>query len=201
MTDPGRISQSPAVDPATALEGPDPARLPLGEAEFRVIYDAEFHYVWHTLRRLGVAERDLEDLCHEVFVALYRGGYDRARPIRPWLFGIAFRIASDDRRRARNRFEIPTAPDAHEATDGAPRADEQVERAEERALVMTALGRLDLDKRAVFVMHEIDGHSMPEIAAALGAPLNTCYSRLRLGREQFANAVRRERMRRGERNP
>jgi DNA-directed RNA polymerase specialized sigma24 family protein len=31
---------------------------------------------------------------------------------------------------------------------------------------------------------------MPEIAEALGAPLNTLYSRLRIGRQRFADAVR-----------
>ena len=45
-------------------------------------------------------------------------------------------------------------------------------------------------------MHELDGHAMPEIAAALGVPLNTAYSRLRLAREQFALVVRRKRLQR-----
>jgi RNA polymerase sigma-70 factor (ECF subfamily) len=47
-------------------------------------------------------------------------------------------------------------------------------------------------------LHEIDGCAMPEIALALALPLNTAYSRLRLAREQFHAAVRRERLRRGE---
>ena len=40
-------------------------------------------------------------------------------------------------------------------------------------------------------MHDIDGHVMPDIAAALGVPLNTAYSRLRLARADFAAAVKR----------
>ena len=40
-------------------------------------------------------------------------------------------------------------------------------------------------------MHDIDGHVMPDIAAALGVPLNTAYSRLRLARADFAAAVQR----------
>jgi len=58
---------------------------------------------------------------------------------------------------------------------------------------MRALEELDLDRRAVFVMHDIDGHVMPDIAAALGVPLNTAYSRLRLARADFAAAVERVR--------
>ncbi len=198
MTDRAASSQSIGVKSALAASGSAPTA---GEADraapldFRAIYDAEFGYVWHSLRRLGVAERDLEDLAHDVFVAFYRGrgNYDLARPLRPWLFGIAFRVASDDRRRARHRFEVPH--EAPEATDGSPIADEQVAAAEARRLVQAALAALDLDRRAVFVMHDLDGHAMPEIAAALSVPLNTCYSRLRLAREQFTAEVRRRQAR------
>ena len=173
-----------------------PSSVPISASEFRAISEAQFDYVFYSLRRLGVPDGDIEDLSHDAFVVLYRGraDYDRARPIKPWLFGIAFRVASDFRRRARHRFEVPS--EAREFVDGAPGAEERMAMAEERALVREGLGALDLDRRAVFVMHELDGHTMPEIAAALGVPLNTAYSRLRLAREQFALVVRRKRLQR-----
>src|SRR5262249_9412222 len=62
---------------------------------------------------------------------------------------------------------------------------------ERQRLVLAAIESIDLAKRAVFVMAEIDGHTMPEIATALGIPLNTAYSRLRLARGEFADAARR----------
>lgn len=190
MTDPASPSQSSDVKQAVQRQSlPSP---PLSEAEFSALYEAQFSYVWHALRRLGVPDRDREDLCHDVFVVLYRTwpDYDTARPLRPWLFGIAFRVASDYRRRARHRFEVPGECDVA-AT--APTADEHVAVAEQRRLIEEALATLDLDRRAVFVMHELDGHAMPEIALALAVPLNTCYSRLRLARQQFAAAIRRRR--------
>ncbi|HEX6836979.1 MAG TPA: sigma-70 family RNA polymerase sigma factor [Polyangia bacterium] len=158
--------------------------------EFPAIYRAEFGYVWSTLRRLGVDQRDLRDLCHDVFVVVFTNlaAYDPRRPLRPWLFGIAFRIASNDRRSARRRREIPVARDAQAS---APLADEVMLRNERQRLVLRALEEMDLDKRAVFVMHDIDGHVMPEIAATLGIPINTAYSRLRLARADFAAAVAR----------
>ena len=72
--------------------------------------------------------------------------------------------------------------------DGAPVELERFERAHHQPLPLAAL---ELDRRAVFVMHDIDGHVMPDIATALGIPLNTAYSRLRLARADFAVAVKR----------
>lgn len=177
--------------PAAAPSPSSAAQAVVATDDFRALYDANFGYVWHSLRRLGAPDRDLEDLCHDVFVVFYRGraAFDVTRPLRPWLFGIAFRVASDFRRRAQHRFELPGME--REMIDPAPGADEHVARAEDRELVRRALAVLDLDRRAVLVMHDIDGHTMPTIAEALGAPLNTCYSRLRLGREQFAAACKR----------
>jgi RNA polymerase sigma-70 factor (ECF subfamily) len=166
---------------------------------FRAIFEAELSYVINTLYRLGVRRADLEDLAHEVFVAVHGilPEYDPARPLRPWLFGIAFRIASDYRRRARFSREVPRAESDDIASD-APGADERLAAEQARALVIEALQDLDLDRRAVIVMHDIDGCPIPEIAHALSIPLNTAYSRLRLGREQLKGALKRLRLRRGE---
>jgi RNA polymerase sigma-70 factor, ECF subfamily len=195
VTDPDALPQSQGVDPAPLADLTAEVReKPL----FRTIFEGEFAYVAHTLRRLGVAERDLDDVTHDVFVAVYRclHQYDAARPLRPWLFGTAFRVASDHRRLARNHREV--LGDPTEPIDESPGADQQLASHESRELVLLALGALDLDRRAVLVMHDIDGHTMPEIAEGLSIPLNTAYSRLRLAREQFKAAVRRLRGRRGE---
>jgi RNA polymerase sigma-70 factor (ECF subfamily) len=166
---------------------------------FRALFEAELPYVRHTLRRLGVREHDVEDLTHDVFVAVHRGlpGYDPERPPRPWLFGIAFRVASDYRRRSRFLREV--GYEKHEdPIDASPPADEQLVAEQARRLVLEALDDVELDRRAVLILHDIDGHSVPEIARTLAIPLNTAYSRLRLAREQFKAAVKRVRLRRGE---
>lgn len=195
MTDRAAPSQSVRVD----LEHARPASPPPPAPGFRDVFETEFSYVHHTLCRLGVRQRDLEDLTHDVFVAVHRGlpEYDPTRPLRPWLFGIAFRVASDYRRRARYAREIPGEPRA-EPVDGAPPADEQLASEQTRRLVLEALDDVELDRRAVLILHDIDGRAMPEIAQALSIPLNTGYSRLRLAREQFKAAVHRLRLRRGE---
>ncbi len=168
-------------------------------ADFRALFEPQVPYAWKTLRRLGVAERDVEDLVHEVLVLAYRrqADYDARRPLRPWLFGIAFRVAADYRRLARHRREL--IGEEVEPTEPAPGADAQLEAEQTRRLVLRALDALDLDKRAVVVMHDIDGHPIPEVAAALAIPLNTAYSRLRAGRAELKVAAMRLGARRTER--
>lgn len=193
MTETARSSQSPWVElalaPGTSLPVPS----------FRSIFEAELGYVHHTLARLGVRAGDVEDLTHDVFVAVHQSlpRFDPARPLRPWLFGIAFRVASDYRRLARHTREISDG-EAPDAADAAPPLDEQMEAAEARALVLRGLDALEMDRRAVLVLHDIDGHAAPEIADALAIPLNTVYSRLRLARADFKAAIRRLRPTRGE---
>jgi RNA polymerase sigma-70 factor, ECF subfamily len=160
------------------------------EAFFEQIYRQEFDFIWRLVRRFGARERDREDLAHDVFVAVHRSlpTYDRQRPLRPWLFGVTFRVVSDYRRRARFDREIPV--EEHTTASTAPVAHQALEQGEREALVAEGLERLPIDQRAVFVMHELEGESVPEIARGLGISDNTCYSRLRLARERFTKAVR-----------
>jgi RNA polymerase sigma-70 factor (ECF subfamily) len=164
-------------------------------ARFREIFDREFDYVWVSLRRLGVHARDLEDVAQEVFIHVLRrfDDYDPSRPIRPWLFAFAFRCASDWRRLARHSVEVLRDPGECGAT--ARGADEALARAEDVELVLRALECVEMDRRGVFILFELDEVPMKEIAASLRIPLFTGYSRLRVAREEFTAAIRRLRPR------
>ena len=161
------------------------------EVDFGTLFREHFAYVWGALRRLGVSENDVEDLAHEVFLNVYRkvSEFDPRRPPRPWLFAFVYRVASQHRRRARHRREVITTDAV--APDPVGAADVQLISHEERSLLVRALDELDLERRAVLVLHEWDGESVPEVARALGIPLNTAYSRLRLARQDLAAAVHR----------
>jgi RNA polymerase sigma-70 factor, ECF subfamily len=158
-------------------------------AGFRLLFEREISYVWTSLRRLGVPERDREDLAHEVFFRVYQrlSDYDAARPVRPWLFAFTVRVTAEYRRRAQHRYEELGGGD-----DAALRAVAPARgTSDDTQIVYLALEALDMDKRAVFVLHDLDGHGVPEIAVALRIPEGTAYSRLRAAREQFTGAVRR----------
>jgi len=162
---------------------------PLDAKAFRVVYDGELAYVARTLRRLGVAPGDVEDLAHDLFVIVSRqwSDYDPARPLRAWLFGIAVRLVSNYRQRARHHREVQ-AP-VLDVGDGKQPVDDRMADAEARARVLAALDELDFDQRVAVVMHDLEERTAPEVAELLGVPLNTIYSRLRLARRHLAEAL------------
>lgn len=172
----------PAPDRSPSLELP---------ADFQELYRRELDYVYRSLSRLGASPSDLADLVHDVFLVAFakRERYDPSRPIRPWLFGIAFRVLSEHRSRPVQQAEV--GDEALQSLTISPDGDARIHEREARELVIRALQRLSPPKRAVFVLHELDGCAVPEIARALKIPVNTAYSRLRLAREEFTAAVRR----------
>lgn len=197
MTDPRASTQYPGVpvhEAAALTLGTDAAQEsePL---DFQAIFAREFDYVWHCLRRLGVRQADLEDLTHDVFFAVYqrRADYEPSRPLRPWLFGFAFRIAS--RYRSRSQFRLEHVGETHTFEAGTRSAYEEASLREQVDLATRAIDGLELGRRAVFLLHEIDEFAMPDVAVALEIPLNTAYSRLRLARADLAAAVKRLRSR------
>ena len=189
MTDSTRFAQPTFM---TLARVPRPSHdAPAAPLDFEAVFQREFDYVWFSLRRLGIATGDLEDVTHDVFLLVYQqlDRYDPERPLRPWLFGFAYWIARDYRRLARHRVE--PVGDISDFVDPRPSTFDQAAVRESLGFAWTSLEQMHLDRRAVFLLHEVEGYAMPEIASALQIPLNTAYSRLRLARAEFAKAMQR----------
>ncbi len=168
---------------------PDGTAVSAQVPSVREIFDAYAPYVWRTLRHLGVPEADVEDVCQEVFVVVHRKipSFERRSALKTWLYGICIRTASDYRRRAHVRRERPVSepPGLHaEATQFEELAQRQL-----RGVLASVLEQLDADKRAVFVLYEIEELSMKEIAEIVGCPLQTAYSRLHAARKLLVEAL------------
>ena len=150
-------------------------------------------FVWRALRRFGVPESDVEDVCQEVFVVVHRklGEFEGRSSLRTWIYGIAARTASDYRRSGRVRREIVTDAPPETAHEGGQHEMFALKQA--RAQLDRILDELDDDKRAVFVLYEIEELSMAEVAEALKCPLQTAYSRLHAARKMVEAGVQRAR--------
>ena len=167
--------------PRTASHGPDEACL--------AAFQEQFDYVWRTLRRFGTPPSELEDLVQDVFLALRRSWseYDPARPLRPYLVGIAFRIAAASQRK-RSREVVS---ESIEAGYSGPGPEDVLQAKQARAVVLAALERIPLPRRAVLVMHDLDDIPVRDVATALSVPLFTVYSQLRKARQELEVALRR----------
>lgn len=162
------------------------------------IHAAHADFVWSALQRFGVRDADLEDALQEVFVVVHRrlDSFDGTSKMTTWLYGIAMRVAAAFRRKAHVRRERPVE-EVPEGDDESLSPEEAASRSQARATLHEILDEMDLDRRAVFVMFEVEELSCEEIAALVGIPVGTVYSRLHKARKEFAVAV--ERKKRGQR--
>jgi RNA polymerase sigma-70 factor (ECF subfamily) len=152
-------------------------------------YQQEITYVFHALRWLGARPQEIEDLAQEVFIALRRSWphFDASRPLRPYLFGVAFRVVSMQRRKRKREVAFASL----EIQEGGPGPDEALQAKQARARVLRALERVPLRRRAVLVMHDLEEVPMRQVAATLSIPMFTAYSRLRKARKELEAAIRR----------
>lgn len=150
------------------------------------VFTEHVSFVWRALRAMGVAEADREDIAQEVFLVVRRQlpTYEERGTIRAWLVAIARRVVADHRDRAHVRHELPRDAPPDRGQD--PRARLEARSALER--VEAVLDELAPEPRQIFLLYEVEGLSMPEIADALGVPLQTCYSRLHVARDHVKSA-------------
>jgi RNA polymerase sigma-70 factor (ECF subfamily) len=152
-------------------------------------FDRELSYLFQTLHRLGAGPREVEDLAQDVFVVLHKNWptLDTSRPLRPYLFGVAFRVVAAHRRR---RFrDMPHA--LIDVEDGALSPEASLQAKESAALLLAALDHLPLRRRAVLIMHDLDSVPVADIARKLSISRFGTYARLRKARTELAAAVRR----------
>jgi RNA polymerase sigma-70 factor (ECF subfamily) len=163
------------------------AALPDAGALFR----AHGPFVWRTLRHLGVPAADLDDACQEVFVVAHRRRTEvRATGSpRSWLFGVARLVALSLRQRRARRREELLEPGHASSEAASPEAS--ASHREELARATAILAAMDVDVRMAFVLYEIEGMPVAEIAEAVACPAPTVYGRIRRAREIFVREAKR----------
>lgn len=173
------------------------AAAPTGD--FAAFFRAHHAFVWRSARRLGAPPHAVDDIVQDIFLAVGREQhrFEGRSSIKTWLFGITANVVKMHHRgeaRRRHRQEV---------AGGLVIAGPQRDEAEHHAavdLLDRLIGKLDADKRAVFVLIELEDVEPKEVARAFGLSVNTVHSRLRLARERLAIEVRRMKARQeGER--
>jgi RNA polymerase sigma-70 factor (ECF subfamily) len=179
------LDAASAGRPATAVA------VATRDERLETMVERHFDVVWRSLRRLGVSDSGLDDAAQQVFIVAARKvetieeGGEKA-----YLLGIAVRVASDARRSTARRREVGGGIE-EDAPDPLPPPDELVDQKRARQMLDGVLASMPMDLRAAFTLFEIEGMTVPEVAAALDVPVGTAASRLRRARELFHDLVRR----------
>ncbi|HTE55584.1 MAG TPA: RNA polymerase sigma factor [Kofleriaceae bacterium] len=178
--------------------------LPTGRAiplDFEAVYEQQLGFVWRTLAAAGVPESRLEDASQDVFVIVHGklAEFEGRSKLTTWIYAIARHVALDyirkvsrERRRQRAFAEVPDG----EAT--APSPEEEAGEVQARRVLLELLERLEPGRRDVFVLVEIEGIPVREVARMLAIKENTAWSRLRLARSDLERHAARLRARDGE---
>jgi RNA polymerase sigma-70 factor (ECF subfamily) len=144
-----------------------------------------FALVWRTLRRLGVPASAADDAAQHVFLTFARRMIDISTDNeRAFLVSTAVRVAANERRRIERSRETPLSDlETELVTEASP--EHLLEDKRRRAVLDEALASLPFDQRSIFVLFELEGFTLPEIASSLDIPLGTATSRLRRARLRF----------------
>ena len=175
------------------------AELRAGSEEAFAWLIARYHQPIYSLLARTVRDRgDAADLTQEVFVKVFRGvgGFHGESSLRTWIYRIALREASNQRRwwMRHKQPEIPMEQEIAASDNGVPMRikDTLVDpaespfdmavHAENRALVEAALLQVPEPYRTTLILRDIEGFVYEEVAEIQGVNLGTVKSRLVRGR-------------------
>lgn len=160
------------------------ARILAGDAAAeRQFYDQHVEQVWRLAFRMTGEAAQAEDAVQDTFIRAFDrlGDYRGEGPVAGWLHRIATTVVLGHLRR-RKRLQSHELPheDLAALPGGAPPPDPDLRRRLDRAVAS-----LDENHRLVFVMHDLEGYTHQEIAAAMGTPVGTAKARLSRARSRL----------------
>lgn len=146
------------------------------------------------MRRQGMSEAGAEELAQEAMLTVWRKAdlYDpQTASAAAWIFAIGRNLRIDALRRERGgwiggNFEV----EAEFQVDSSPLPDQQLADSQSQERVRAALGRLSADQLQVIELSYYEEKAHGEIATALGIPLGTVKSRLRLAMGRLRQLLR-----------
>jgi len=150
---------------------------------FTRIYARDSPFVRSVLVRFGVPKRDVDDLMHEVFVAVWRHleGIDAHREIRPWLYTVAANLTNNYRRLRRHHQEsfVEEMPDGVTVSGD---LDWVIDASRRLRRIMRQVGPKSCE---VVLRVGMEGRSVQEVAAELGKSPKTVHLQMQSVRERL----------------
>jgi RNA polymerase sigma-70 factor, ECF subfamily len=157
----------------------------------RQLIDEHYAFIWRLLARLGIRADDVDDATQQVFMVLLTRERLAIKPgsERAFLFGVAVRVAREQRRRnkkAESHTDVDFDSMAHPGLDLEALTDQQ----RARELLDRLVQSIPEELRMIFILFEIEGLPAIEVATLLDIPAGTVASRLRRARQHFRERVK-----------
>jgi RNA polymerase sigma-70 factor (ECF subfamily) len=163
---------------------------------FELLYERFGALVYSTALHTLADTQAAEDVTQEIFVLLWRrpDHFDPARGrFVTWLLSVTRNRAVDELRSRGRRRRLATDPPEAAENSPDPDAQDNPENAalasDDRAAVREALSGLPHEQRLALEMAYFGGMTQSEIADALGQPLGTVKTRIRLGMQKMRVAL------------
>jgi RNA polymerase sigma-70 factor (ECF subfamily) len=169
----GVVVASPALDEARLLKRIAEKDLRAFETLYRLYHPRLTRFLMNMLRRPQLAEEALNDTMMVVWKR--PEAYNGASKVSTWIFAIAYRTAL----KARSRYDEPV--EDHEAetrASGEIGPEAQLGRRQVQEVLMSAMGRLSPEHRAVVDLTYFHEAGYREIAEILDCPVGTVKSRM-----------------------
>jgi RNA polymerase sigma-70 factor (ECF subfamily) len=156
----------------------------------RAWFQDHFDTLWRIALRLGVPGHSVDDVVQETFIIVSRRCADiEEGQERRFLISTVVRVSSNYRQRACVRHEVAESELLEQRATTLPDAEQLLIEKRARQQLDAALAGLSDAHRSVFVLFELEGFSVREIAELLAIPSGTVASRLGRARAQFSRAV------------
>jgi RNA polymerase sigma-70 factor (ECF subfamily) len=151
------------------------------------MFNDHHDFIWRLIRRLGLSRGAADDAAQQVFLVAAERILDiEAGRERAFLFGTALRVA---RRLSKNEKRWVLEDDMDFRNGQVARPEDLADHRRAVDLMGRILATMEHDLKTVFILAELEGQTMPQVASLLEIPLGTATSRLRRAREAFRAAV------------
>jgi RNA polymerase sigma factor (sigma-70 family) len=159
---------------------------------FKMLFEHFAPRIKGFLLRTGCSAEEAEDVAQSTLIAIWRKAdqFDPATTgAAAWIFTIARNLRIDSARRAARDGRLGRGVDLEYEPDPGEPADLVMSRVEDAVRITAAIERLSADQSRVIRMSFIEERPHTEIAAALGIPLGTVKSRIRLAMSRLRDLL------------
>ncbi|PDT88001.1 RNA polymerase subunit sigma [Bradyrhizobium sp. Y36] len=142
--------------------------------------------------RAGCSPDEAEEIAQNTMIAVWRKAhqFDPATAGAPaWIFTIARNLRIDFFRRRSRAERLQTSSELPDEADQAEAADILISRGQDAARIASAIAQLSAEQSMVVRLSFIEERPHPEIASALGIPLGTVKSRIRLAMNRLRDIL------------